>query len=322
MSMEQEIKARARALGFDAVGITDASPIAREDIERLKAWLASGRAARMDYLRRNFEKRTDPRALLEGARSVIVVALNYKPREEEASVPEPDVPFGTVAEYARYDDYHTFMKALLYELAQTIGAMTDDEQQFKVCVDSVPLAERALAVRAGLGFIGKNHMFIHPKLGPQVFLGELVTTFRLRADEPVPGICISCGRCVRTCPTGALEPEGGFDARRCISYLTIEHPGEIDSELAVQVGNRIFGCDQCVSVCPHRHGAPTRANDRLRLHPDRAHLALKRVLEMTPEQFGADFQGLAIYRTGIERLQRNARICMDNAARDGVDGSG
>jgi epoxyqueuosine reductase len=312
MCIEQEIKDRALALGFDAVGITDASPIDRRGIEHLKAWLESGRAGQMAYLHRHFEKRTDPVALLEGARSVIVVALNYKPREEEAAPPVPDGPYGVVAEYARYEDYHDFMRSRLHELAQTIRSMTDDGQRFKVCVDSVPLAERALAVRAGLGFIGQNHMLIHPKLGPQVFLGEVVTTAALRPDAPVPGICISCGRCVRTCPTGALQTDGHFDARKCISYLTIEHAGEIEGELAEKMGNRVFGCDQCVAVCPHRHGAPARANSQLRFRKDRAHLELRTILEMTAEQFAVEFEDSPIRRVGLAGLKRNARICTNN----------
>ncbi|MHC4518650.1 MAG: tRNA epoxyqueuosine(34) reductase QueG, partial [Planctomycetota bacterium] len=192
---------------------------------------------------------------------------------------------------------------------------TDDAQRFKVCVDSVPLAERALAVRAGLGFIGKNHMFIHPNLGPQVFLGELIATAALHPDEPVPGVCISCGRCVRTCPTGALQEDGRFDARKCISYLTIEHTGDIEPELAREVGNRVFGCDQCVAVCPHRHGAPARANGQLRFNPDRAYLKLKHILEMTPESFAVEFEGSPISRAGLEGLKRNARLCMENTER-------
>jgi epoxyqueuosine reductase len=313
MSIEQEIKDRALALGFDAVGITDASPIDSEEVERLRAWLASGRAGEMTYLHRNFEKRVDPGALLEGAQSVIVVALNYKLRDEETSRSVADVRFGTVAEYARYEDYHDFMRSRLHELAQSIRDVTDDGQRFKVCVDSVPLAERALAVRAGLGFIGKNHMFIHPKLGPQVFLGEVVTTAALVPDDPVAGVCISCGRCVRMCPTGALEADGRFDACKCISYLTIEHKGAIEPELAKKVGNRVFGCDQCVSVCPHRHGAPARTNKQLRFYPGRAHLELRLIGDMTPGLFATVFEGSPIRRAGLDGLGRNAQICMDNA---------
>jgi len=319
MSLEQEIKDRALELGCDAVGITDATPIAEADIERLRTWLDAGAAGEMAYLRRNFDKRIHPAALLEGAQSVVVIALNYKPAEEPACTAHPtsaDGPSGTVATYACYEDYHDFMRPLLHELADFIRARTDNAQRFKVCVDSVPLAERALAVRAGLGFIGKNHMLIHLKLGPQVFLGELVTTAKLHPDDPTPGTCVGCDRCLRACPTGALSADGQFDARRCLSYLTIEYQGAVPSELAATVGDRIFGCDECVRVCPYRQTAPERANRRFRFHPERARLDLSRILAMDLEGFATEFTGSPIARTGHETLQRNARICLANTQRD------
>ena len=316
MSLEQEIKDRARELGFDAVGITDAAPIAEADVERLRTWLDAGAAGEMAYLHRNFEKRIHPAALLEGARSVLVVALNYKAMEQSARTAHsasPKDPSGTVANYACYEDYHDFIRPLLHELAAFIGARTNDTQRFKACVDSVPLAERALAVRAGLGFIGKSHMLIHPKLGPQVFLGELVTTVKLHPDEPTAGTCVGCDRCLRACPTGALSADGRFDANRCISYLTIEHRGAVPSELAARMGDRIFGCDECVRVCPYHHAAPRRANRRFRFHPERARLGLSHILGLSPASFATEFAGSPIARTGREALQRNAHICLENA---------
>jgi len=329
MTLEQEIKDRALELGFDAVGITDATPIADTDVEHLRVWLDSGRAGQMEYLHRNFEKRIHPAALLEGAQSVIVVALNYKPVEcapHTTSVGQesvctahptsPETPSGTVATYAWYEDYHDFMRPRLHELADFVRARTDDAQRFKVCVDSVPLAERALAVRAGLGFIGRNHMLIHPTLGPQIFLGELVTTVELRPDDPTPRTCVGCDRCLRACPTGALRADGGFDANQCISYLTIEHKGTVASERAGKIGDRVFGCDECVLVCPYHHAAPACANRQIRFYPERARLNLSHILELTPESVAAEFERSPITRPGLEALQRNARICMANAQRD------
>ena len=316
MSLEQEIKDRARELGFDDVGITDAAPVDRADIERLEDWLQSGHAGDMHYMHRNLEKRTDPAALLEGAQSVIVVALNYKRPEQDVDAPAPDAPSGTVAHYARYDDYHDFMKPLLYGLADFIRSRTDETQPFKVCVDSVPLAERALATRAGLGFIGTNHMLIHPTLGPQVLLGELVTTVKLEPDAPAVGTCVACDRCIRACPTGALQADGRFDAGKCISYLTIEHRGEIPAELAAKMGDRVFGCDECVLVCPYRHAAPACNHPGFKYHDERAILSLQRIIEMTAESFAAEFAGSPISRPGLDGLQRNARLCLENAKRD------
>ena len=312
MSLEQEIKDKSLQLGFDAAGITDASPIDPAQAGHIHAWLDSGFAGQMQYMGRHIEKRTHPGELLAGAQSVVVVALNYRPPDGSAQDDAPAGPCGRVAQYACYEDYHDFMKPLLHELAAFLRERTDGTARFKVCVDSVPLAERALAVRAGLGFIGKNHMLIHPTLGPQILLGELITTVKLAADEPSVGTCVTCDRCLRACPTGALRADGQFDASRCISYLTIEHKDTISPELAAKIGDRLFGCDECVLACPYRHAAPPCANARFEFHPDRARLDLQRVLEMTPESFEAEFANSPLARLGLEGLQRNARICREN----------
>jgi epoxyqueuosine reductase len=313
MSLEQDIKDRALALGFDAVGITDASAIEPAHVEHLRSWLAAGYAGQMAYMKRNVEKRICPARLLEGAQSVVVVALNYKPPggNDRAAAPSP---LGRVAEYAWYDDYHDFMKPLLRELAEFIISRAGDRHRFKVCVDSAPVAERALAARAGLGFIGRSHMLIHPKLGPQVFLAELITTVPLEADEPLSTSCSECRRCTEACPTGALRPDGRFDATRCISYLTIEHRGPFAEELAARIGDRVFGCDECVLACPHHADAPPRANPGLRFVPERSTLSLPELLCLDEHAFAEAFAGSPILRTGLAAIQRNARICLANAA--------
>jgi len=319
MSLEQEIKDKGRELGFDAVGITDASPIGREHVEHLREWLRRGYAGPMDYMSRNLEKRIDPAQLRKGTQSVIVVALNYKiadssrasvparprqscedarPTANPAAAPEsqisnvkfqidpaasgpqstirnPQSEIGKVAAYAQYEDYHPFIKSLLRELASFVSVRAGRPDRYKICVDSAPLAEKALAVRAGLGFIGKNHLLIHPHLGPQLLLGELLSTVPLQPDEPNVATCQGCGRCTRACPTGALRQDGFLDARRCISCLT-QYPSAAGP--VPDTHGWLFGCDECLLACPFHQQAPPHANRQFRFHPDRAASALPRHL--------------------------------------------
>ena len=312
MTLEQQIKDKALQLGFDAVGITDASPIAPADVARFQTWLASGHAGQMQYMHRHLEKRFAPTALLDGTQSVIVAAISYKPVPDPRDASPRDGLLGRVAQYACYDDYHVIIKSLLHELASFVRAWVQEPLRFKVCVDSAPLAERALAVRAGLGFIGLNHTLIHPALGPQVFLGELVTTARLQADQPVTGGCSSCRRCIEACPAGALQDDGYLNARKCISYLTIEHKGDIDPDLAAGMGDHLFGCDECILACPFQEAAPARKNPALRYHPERVGLDLQEVLTLYQSSFETRFGDSPLCRTGLDSLKRNARICLQN----------
>lgn len=312
MSLSQEIKSKAIELGFDLIGITDASPIDAEHIDLLSRWLKSGCAGQMSYLNRNFEKRTQPAVLLENAQSVICVGLNYKPPMQNPKQPEPTVPTGKVANYAQYEDYHQFIKERLYKLAEFINSSFGQEHRYKICVDSVPLAERSLAQRAGLGFIGKNHMLINPTLGPQIFLGEMITTLKLYTDKPIPDNCADCDKCIKACPTHALTPDGKFDANKCISYLTIEYRGRIPLKLAEKTGDRIFGCDECVLVCPYQNNAPVCKNKKFKHYTNRARLDLSRILNLTQQDFDTEFADSTLKRSGLERLKRNAQICLDN----------
>lgn len=312
MSPAKQIKQKALELGFDLAGITDASPIDDRQVGLLRDWLNAGCAGQMAYMHRNFEKRINPAKLLAGAKSVIVTALNYKQPATKTQPPCPDALMGKVAAYARYEDYHGFMKNQLGNLVEFITSNIDGEHEFKICVDSAPLAERALAARAGLGFIGRNHMLINLQLGPQILLGEIVTTLKLAPDEPIEQTCSNCNRCIAACPTGALGADSRFNANKCISYLTIECKDEIPPQLAGKVGDHLFGCDACVLACPYCESGPVCGNGDFRFYADRERLGLERLLNLEQGEFEEDFADSPVKRAGLEKLKRNAKTCLKN----------
>jgi epoxyqueuosine reductase len=312
MSLEEDIKKKAIELGFDLVGITDVSPIDARQVEFFTTWLRSGFAGRMDYMHRNLDKRFNPTELLNNAKSVIVTGLNYKPPKQNFTPPPQKIPTGKIVSYAQYEDYHRFIEKQLSELIDFIRSTTGQEIRYKICVDSSPLAERALAQRAGLGFIGKNHMLINPKLGCQIFLGEIITDLLLSPDKPISQNCSNCNLCIEACPTGALRPDGQFDANMCINYLTIEYKGKISSELSRKIENRLFGCEDCILACPYQKNAPACKNKQLKFHENRKELSLQEVLNLSAQTFEVKFSDSPIKRIGLERLRRNALICLEN----------
>jgi epoxyqueuosine reductase len=311
MEHTKTIKEQALALGFDLTGVTSAKPLDENYRLHFVQWLDKGNAAGMEYLRYNIEKRFAPAQLLDGAKSVICVAVNYKPSQVVSDGP------CRIADFALYEDYHEFIRQRLKALADFITQIVPGKYiQFKICVDSVPLAERALAKRAGLGWIGKNKSLIHPTLGGQLLLGELITTLELAPDEPFEkDLCGACSKCLRACPAGALSDDGEFDSRKCISYLTIEHKGDIPQDLADKIGNRLFGCDQCIVTCPYQQKAPACTNKEFQFYPQRTALRSRQILDWTQEDFDRHFKNSSIERLGLERLKRNAHICCQNTSR-------
>jgi epoxyqueuosine reductase len=312
MGITGKVKQKALELGFDLVGVTRAAALEDYQLQMFSRWLKCGYAGQMEYMRRNVDKRFDPRRLLNGAKSVVVVGLNYRLPRENVTKFGPDEPFGRIARYARYEDYHDFIGYLLRQLAEFVSEQAGGHARFKIYVDSAPLAERAFAARAGLGFIGRSHMLINPELGPEILLGELITDLELETDRPLDSNCAGCDRCIKACPAGALRDDGQFDAGRCISYLTIGYKGEIEKELADKIGNRLFGCDECVLACPYQHRAPLCRNRSFKYYPDRCSLPLNTILNMDSEEFAARFKDSPLLWPGLDVLKRNAQICLRN----------
>ena len=299
------IKAKARALGFDLVGIAPATPSAYRDY--LRQWLDDGQGGEMTYLAKRFEERVDPTAYFPGARSVVCVAMNYHVPLEPAA---PSVR-GKVAKYALGDDYHEIIKDRLHELADWLRATTGCRTRSGV--DTVPVMEKELAARAGIGWVGKNTCVINERIGSWVLLGEVLTTHDLPADQPAVDRCGTCRRCIDACPTGAIIAPYQLDARRCISYLTIEHRGEIEPGLAAQMGDWLYGCDVCQDVCPWNSKALESLDPALRPRFTSGTLDAREVAGWDEEAFRLALRRSAMKRVKLPQLARNARIVLNNS---------
>jgi epoxyqueuosine reductase len=302
------VKQRARQLGFDLCGIADASPSRYR--QYFRDWLDDGRAGAMEYLGRRFDERTDPAAYLPGARTVVCVAMNYHVPLDPPP-PATTGPRGRVARYALGKDYHEHIKLKLYELADWLrdtvpGART------RCGVDTAPIMEKELAARAGLGWVGKNDCLINPQIGSWVLLGEVINTLDLPVDEPGRDHCGTCTRCIDACPTHAITAAYQDDARRCISYLTIEHPGEIAEPLRSQMGDWLYGCDVCQDVCPHNHRIPSTTNPALQPRFRNGSLDVREVLNWGADEYRLALRHSAMKRVKLPVLQRNARIVLEN----------
>jgi epoxyqueuosine reductase len=302
-----QTKSFARQLGFDTVGIAPATPSARRDY--LRAWLDSGQAGSMEWLKGRFDERTDPAAYLPGCQSIICVAVNYHRPLESPALGE-----GKVARYALGDDYHELIKSRLYKLADWIRSVEPDAQT-RVAVDTAPVMEKELAARAGIGWQGKNTCIINPQIGSWLLLGEVLTTLALPPDTPAIDRCGSCTRCLDACPTQAFTAPYQLDARKCISYLTIEHREEIAAEYHKPIGEWLYGCDICQEVCPWNHKAPDTADPALQPRFTTGTLNLARILGWTSDDYRATLKNSAMKRVKLPILQRNARIVKSNVER-------
>ena len=302
--LTDRVKALALEAGFARVGVAPAAETPHA--ERLDEWLARGWHAGMDYMARNVEKRKRPDLLVPGARSVICLAAAYAPRGEDTGGEY------FIARYARGRDYHQVLKKRCRRLMDRIR---EAAPQFagRAFVDSAPVAERSLAATAGLGWIGLNGCLIVPGLGSYVVLCEIVCNLPLARGEPIAPQCGDCDACAAACPTGALSDEGLVDCRRCISYLTIEHRGEIEPQYREKIGNRLFGCDTCQEACPHNREVPRGDAELTPKGKPLGGPRLAEVLTWTPADWDAATRGSPLRRAGYEALLRNAKIVAGNS---------
>lgn len=299
------IKSQASRLGFDACGFASATPVDDEAESRYDRWIELGHNGCMQWAAGHRDLRHDPSMLLEGAQTVIALAMNYYPARFQ--------PEGTlrVAYYAYGRDYHEVLREKMSELAHFIEQITHCAT--RPCVDSAPIRERYWAQRAGLGFIGRNNCLIIPGKGSYFFLGEIVTSASLPPDEPCTLTCGNCGKCVEACPTGALHREGAADCNRCLSCLLIEnHEATLPTWVSDVVGDKVVGCDECQLCCPHN--APAKATQVEDFAPTQAVMTLTRqgVEAMTSSQFKRAFAHSAISRLRYKTLLRNATLKPSN----------
>lgn len=304
------IRDRALALGFDAVGFCAAS-LGAEARAHLADFLAAGQHGDMGWLAERREQRSNPQALWPEARSVVALGMSYAPLDDPlASLARRDR--GTISAYARNRDYHGLLKGRLKHLGQFI--VSRFAPAVKVFVDTAPVMEKPLAAAAGLGWQGKHTNLVSRAHGSWLFLGEIYTTLALPSDEPHADRCGSCTRCQTACPTDAFPAPYRLDATRCISYLTIEHVGPIPPELRPAMGNRIYGCDDCLAVCPWNRFARATPHEALQARADLTAPRLAELAALDDAAFRALFSGSPIKRIGRDRFVRNVLIAIGNSA--------
>jgi epoxyqueuosine reductase len=302
-SLEQNLKDRARALGFEVSGIAAAAPA--DSFYRLRTWLDQGYAGAMDYMHRHALARKHPDSILSNVRSVVMVGMNYHIQNAKPQAAQ-------VARYARGLDYHHVLRKKLKQLLAWM------QQEVPGCrgrcvVDTAPLLERDFARRAGLGWFGKNTMLLNKRLGSYFFLGALLLDIELKPDAVhETSHCGTCTACLDACPTQAFPGPGELDSRRCISYLTIELRGPIDRELRPLMGDWLFGCDVCQEVCPWNRKAPESVEPAWQARPDLEAIDPVELLGLSEEEFRRRFQGTTFIRTGRSGLLRNAAIVLGN----------
>jgi epoxyqueuosine reductase len=305
MTATQRLKARAMELGFSNVGVTRAEELTEEGA-RLQHWLGRGFAATMDWMARDTEKRIEPRIVLSNAKSIISVAMNYYTQQSHPT----DANVGKISRYAWGDDYHVVVTERLEKLKEFIVSDVP-EAHAKLYVDTGPVMEKAWAQRSGIGWIGKHTNVITKEFGSWVFLGEIIVDVELDYDEPFLDFCGSCRACIDACPTGAIVEEYVLDANKCISYLTIEHRGELAKELTTGFQNWVYGCDICQDVCPWNRFQQQTAEEAFQPREFNKAPVLQELSTMTQQEFTERFRKSPIKRTKHAGLTRNAKAILE-----------
>ena len=306
----QAIKREAQRLGFDACGISKAEQLDEEAV-RLESWLNAGNQGTMGWMERNFEKRIDPRKLVDGAKSIVSVLHNYYSPTTHSNNPDE----GKISRYAWGDDYHDVLKEKLFLLFDWIKEHIG-EISGRAFVDSAPVMDKAWAQRSGLGWIGKHTNLINQSMGSFFFIGELIIDLELEPDGPVPDHCGSCTRCIDACPTDAIYQPYAVDANRCISYLTIEHrEDDIPIQLQAQLENWIFGCDICQDVCPWNKFKRPTSEARYMPRDKMVDTRLEEWIELDLEAFRKQFRKNPVKRTKYEGFMRNVRMVQEEASK-------
>ncbi|HEY0628071.1 MAG TPA: tRNA epoxyqueuosine(34) reductase QueG [Sphingomicrobium sp.] len=309
-SLKARIFDKARELGFCAWGIAraDAAP---EAGERLREWIAAGNHGEMGWMEARAEQRASPQGLWPEAKSVIALAMSYAPPHDPLALADAK-DRGRISVYAQGGDYHKTVKKAL----KAVGRWLADECgcELKVFVDTAPVMEKPLSAAAGVGWQGKHSNLLNREHGSWLFLGVIYTTLELEPDAPAEVRCGTCTRCIDACPTGAIVAPNLVDARRCISYLTIEHAGAIPHEFREAIGNRIYGCDDCLAVCPwNRFASAAQANKAFAPRPELVAPALADLLALDDAGFRELFSGSPIKRIGVNRMIRNCLIAAGNS---------
>ena len=294
------IKSEAIRLGFDICGISKAEPVADETIQSYNCWIGQEKHATMQYLERNCDKRFNPTLLVEGCKSIICVAMNYAPQQHIEGI----------ADYAQGKDYHNVVKDRLYLLLESINSV--QSVQGRAFCDSAPVLERYWAVKSGIGYIGRNRQLIIPGKGSNFFLGELFVDIELCYDTPCErNLCGNCRKCIDACPGNALSEEG-IDARKCLSYLTIEHRDELPESIGEKMGNCFYGCDRCQVVCPHNRFATPNTTPEFQPSEALQQMTKERWQTLTKEEYKTLFRHSAVERCKYEQLVRNISALATN----------